>query len=99
MGLDMIKYFDTAFSIYYWLLFLRIIMSWFRLPANKIFQHIWNFIYDLTEPVLALFRRIMPSVMVGAVGVDFSPIIAFIVLRFAYWSIIRPILIAIFSSF
>lgn len=96
--MNIIIYFDTAFQVYYWILIARILMSWFKLPNTPIFLHIWDFLYDLTEPVLSLFRRIMPPAMVGAVGIDFSPLIAMIVLRFAYSSVIRPLLAVLISS-
>lgn len=96
--MELIRYFDTAFTVYYWILIARILMSWFKLPNNPIFLYLWDFLYELTEPVLSLFRRIMPPAMVGAVGIDFSPIIAMIVLRFGYSALIRPILAMIISS-
>lgn len=96
--MDLIRYFDTAFKVYYWILIARILMSWFKLPNTPIFLHIWDFIYELTEPVLSLFRRIMPPAMVGAVGIDFSPIVAMFVLNFGYSALIRPLLGAVISS-
>ncbi|MCK9309198.1 MAG: YggT family protein [Candidatus Cloacimonetes bacterium] len=48
-------------------------MSWIiRDPGNPIY----HFLYELTEPVLAPIRRIMPSM-----GLDLSPIIAYMVLN------------------
>lgn len=92
-----IPYLDMAFTIFRYMLFGRIIMSWFKLPNNQVFHYIWDFLYEMTEPVLAFFRRLMPPAMVGAVGIDFSPIIAFIVLQFA-WGLVRSILISVLSS-
>ena len=39
-----------------------------------------NFVYDLCEPFLRIFRGIMPAVSMGGMGLDLSPIIAFLVL-------------------
>jgi YggT family protein len=39
-----------------------------------------NFVYDLCEPFLRLFRGIMPALNMGGMGLDLSPIIAFLVL-------------------
>jgi YggT family protein len=51
-------------------------MSWLRPSLNN---PVFKFLYEITEPVLGLFRRIFPF---GAgVGLDFSPIIAVIVLQ------------------
>lgn len=60
-------------QIYTYLIFARVLMSWIiRDPGNPIY----HFLYELTEPVLAPIRRIMPSM-----GLDLSPIIAYMVLN------------------
>lgn len=64
-------------------------MSWFSLPSGRYFYSIAKFIYEITEPFLALFRRIMPSVMVGGAGIDFSPIVAILVLRLLHTLVLQ----------
>jgi len=60
-------------QIYNIVIFARVLMSWIiRDPGNPIY----HFLYELTEPVLAPIRRIMPSM-----GLDLSPIIAYMVLN------------------
>jgi YggT family protein len=60
-------------QIYSWLLFVRVMMSWFvRNPGNPIYHFLW----EITEPVLAPIRRIMPQM-----GLDLSPIIAYLILN------------------
>lgn len=70
----------TLLALYTFVLFARIILSWVTAfrgrppetnPAIKL-------IYDLTEPVMALFRRYIPPVG----GLDLSPIFIFIILAF-----------------
>ncbi|MCB1108870.1 MAG: YggT family protein [Chlamydiia bacterium] len=63
-----------VFKIYFILLVARIIGSW--VPQ---FQHtkLMRFVGFYTDPYLNLFRRIIPPIG----GMDFSPIIAFIVLQ------------------
>lgn len=39
-----------------------------------------RFVYDICEPFLRVFRGLLPAVRLGAMGLDLSPIIAFIVL-------------------
>ncbi len=34
----------------------------------------------MTEPYLAPFRRLIPTVRMGAAGMDFSPVVALLVL-------------------
>jgi YggT family protein len=79
--LPIIELVDFAFNFYILLLFARIIMSWIRLPDNPMLNTLTSFIYDVTEPFLGLFRRLLPIAQVGGMGMDFSPILAFFVLR------------------
>lgn len=73
---------SVAFEVYSWILIVRILLSWIR---HNPYQPIIRFIYEVTEPYLRIFRRIVPAY--GAV--DFSPIIAFFALRIIEWIIIR----------
>ena len=57
-------------------LFIRIALSWF--PHDKD-QAILSFIYQITDPILEPFQKLMPS----PAGIDFSPILAFFALSFA----------------
>ncbi len=67
---------DVAFQVAYWLLFIRVLLSWFRLsPHNPIIR----FIYEVTEPMLAPFRKILP--ISPNLPIDFSPILAFFALQ------------------
>lgn len=64
---------DIAFEVYIFILFARVICSWIRVnPYGKVFQ----FIFSLTEPLLAPIRRLMPKTMM----LDFSPMILMLAL-------------------
>lgn len=66
-------------SIYGLILFVRIILSWttqFWSPPQALTPLI-RVIYELTEPVMAFFRRFIPPIG----GLDLSPIVIFIILR------------------
>ncbi|MEN6391031.1 MAG: YggT family protein [Syntrophomonas sp.] len=65
----------TALWVYKWLVVIRCILSF--IPHNP-YQPIIKFIYDVTEPLMAPFRRLLP----GAGGVDFSPMLLFLVIYF-----------------
>jgi YggT family protein len=67
-------------SIYWLLLFARIILSWFPPPMSGIGRTLWDLVHDLTEPVLRPVRGLLPPVRMGAMGLDLSPIIVFIAL-------------------
>jgi YggT family protein len=59
-----------------WLAILvRVILSWFPVdPSNPIIRIVW----DVTEPVLAPFRRVIPRIGMF----DLSPLAAFLVISF-----------------
>jgi YggT family protein len=64
---------SLVFNILYFVLVIRIILSWVNPdPYNEIVQ----MIYRISDPILAPFRRL--PLQMG--GMDFSPIVAFIVI-------------------
>lgn len=73
---------DVAFQVYTWILIVRIILSWVR---HNPYQPVIRFIYEVTEPYLALFRRFIPP----AGPLDLSPIVAFFSLQILRWLIFQ----------
>ncbi|HUG88273.1 MAG TPA: YggT family protein [Actinomycetota bacterium] len=67
-------------TIYWFVLFARIISTFFPPPRSPVGRTIVEILYDLTEPVLRPLRNLMPPLRVGMVGLDLSPIIVFIAL-------------------
>jgi YggT family protein len=68
-----------ALWLYFIVLILRIILSWatmFWSPPAAL-DPVVRVVYDLTEPVLGLFRRYIPPIG----GLDLSPLIVFIILQ------------------
>ena len=61
--------------VYVLAMFAYIILSWFRVPYSL--QPVQRFLYDVCEPYLRLFRRILPPIG-GAI--DLSPIVSVLVL-------------------
>lgn len=68
-------------NLYLILLFARIILSWFPIAPDSPMAQIFSLLYAVTEPVLGPVRRLMPTVGVGGMGLDLSPIIVTIGLR------------------
>ncbi len=62
------------------LLFLRVIVSWFRIPAGGAGASLVRGLYTLTEPVLRPLRSLIPPVQMGPTALDLSPIVVFLVL-------------------
>jgi YggT family protein len=65
-------------TIYWFVLFARILISWFPPPRSGIGRTLFEVIHDVTEPVLGLVRGLLPPVRMGTMGLDLSPILVFI---------------------
>jgi YggT family protein len=68
---------STFLGIYLALIFIRILLSWF--PNINWFDPPFSILSQLTDPYLNLFRSIIPPLG----GLDFSPILAIVVLQLA----------------
>lgn len=68
-------------QLYVYALFARIILSWFPVVPGGFLAAVNSALYTITEPVLGPLRRTIPPVRLGAVGLDLSPIIAFLGLQ------------------
>jgi YggT family protein len=80
---DVADYVETLALVYLVLIFIRILISWIpRMPYNRYLAAVLQFVGDVTDPYLNLFRRVLPPVRMGAGALDLSPIIATIVLIF-----------------
>jgi YggT family protein len=78
---DVADYVSTLATIYIVLIFIRILMSWIpRMPYNRYLAAFLQFVTDVTDPYLNLFRRFIPMVRLGPGALDLSPIVATIVL-------------------
>jgi uncharacterized protein YggT (Ycf19 family) len=80
-ALDTVKNFVYVLYLVYLICIIAyIITSWIPLPYNVTLNRIQRFLYDVVDPYLRLFRRIIPQLSFGGLGLDLSPIIAIIVL-------------------
>ena len=76
-AISSVETFVNVFITLYGLVILAYILTgWLRLPYSPTLNRIQRFLYDVCEPYLRLFRRLLPAT--GAI--DFSPILAFIAL-------------------
>lgn len=76
---------DTLLTLYTWLVILRVLVSW---VSPDPFNPIVLFLGRMTEPFLALFRRVIPPLG----PIDLSPIVALLVLRAAQHFLVRTLL-------
>jgi YggT family protein len=68
-----VRFICQLISVYYVVLFGRIILSWFPLQPGTALASIASILYQLTEPVLGPVRRLIPSIGM----IDISPIVVF----------------------
>jgi YggT family protein len=81
---EIADYVNALFLVYMILIFARILLSWIpRIPYNPVLGSVIEFIQQVTDPYLRIFRRIIPPMGGGGFALDLSPIIAIIVLIIA----------------
>ncbi|MFY9432177.1 MAG: YggT family protein [Thermacetogeniaceae bacterium] len=78
---------SLAINIYFWLIVARVILSFIR---PRTYHPIIRFIYEVTEPLLSLCRRMLPGTVMN---IDFSPLLAVILLE-----VVRVLLISLVRS-
>lgn len=70
----MISIINSLFTIYYWLIIIRIFLSWAPdMSHNEFVEQL----YKITDPYLNLFRKVIPPIGM----IDVSPIVAIFVLE------------------
>jgi YggT family protein len=69
-----------AITIYAWLIVARALMSWLHPRPGTGLYRVNAVLVQVTEPYLGPFRRLIPVARIGGTGVDFSAVVALIVL-------------------
>jgi len=76
-AIDSANSFIWAFAAVYTIaIFAYILSSWLRMPYSPWLSRIQRFLYEVVEPYLRLFRRILPSMG----PLDLSPLVATVAL-------------------
>jgi YggT family protein len=76
------KVLDVVLTIYMWVIIIRALISWVNPdPYNTIVQVLTR----MTEPVLRPLRKLVPAYKVG---LDFSPLIAILIIMFLQYAVI-----------
>jgi uncharacterized protein YggT (Ycf19 family) len=81
---------DVFVTVYTLVILGYIITSWLRLPYSPWLNRVQRFLYDVSEPYLRLFRRMLPSMG----PLDLSPMVGVVVLI-----VIRVLLFRILDLF
>jgi YggT family protein len=70
------RFIDDFIYVYVLLIFAYILTSWVRLPYSPWLRRVQDFLRDVCEPYLRLFRRVLPPLG----PLDLSPVVAIFVL-------------------
>ena len=89
---DVANYVSALFEVYIALIFIYILLNLLfsfglRMPYSRWSEAVMNFLRDVSEPYLKLFRRLIPTVGMF----DFTPMIAIIVLYFIRTIVVNAI--------
>lgn len=79
-GLSPVSLWDALVNIYGLTIFVYILLSWFS-PSGRLYD-IYRLLGTVCEPYIGLFRRFLPPMQVGGGGLDFSPMVAWLVLQY-----------------
>jgi len=88
--LELLGFISWLIDLYVWVLIAAVVMSWLQ-SFNVVNRHnrfvavVGQALDRLTEPVLRPIRRVMPNIA----GLDLSPVIAIIGLKFVQWVVLR----------
>ena len=76
---------NMALSLYMWMIIIRALITWVNPdPDNPIVQ----FLYKATDPVLYQIRKALPF---SGGGIDFSPIIAILIIYFLQYALVQSL--------
>ena len=81
---DVAEYVNALFIVYIILILIRVLLSWIpRMPYYRWLAALVDWVHQVTDPYLNLFRRFLPPIGGGGMAIDVSPILAIIVLFIA----------------
>jgi YggT family protein len=81
---DVANYVDALFTVFMILIITRIVLSWIQMfrpiPYNMPLRATIGFVEESVDPYLNVFRRLIPPIGGGGMGIDLSPMIGIILL-------------------
>lgn len=99
MLLGLLQFIDVLLDLVTWVIIAQIILSWllaFNIlnMSNKFVASVARVLNQLTEPVLAPLRRILPNFG----GLDITPILLFLAIYFIRLVILYPAMRSVVAS-
>ena len=90
IGLGLIGVLRTSLDLFFYALMLQVILSWVN-PHTPI----TDVLNSLTKPILATIQRILPT----ASGIDFSPMVALILIQMLNISVVKTLELQLLTFF
>ena len=90
IGLSLIGLLRTSLDLFFYALMLQVILSWVN-PHTPI----TDVLNSLTKPILAPIQRILPT----ASGIDFSPMVALILIQMLNISVVKTLELQLLTFF
>jgi uncharacterized protein YggT (Ycf19 family) len=75
-----VEFLCVALQLYVFVIFGRVILSWFPVSQGSALEGIDTFLRMLTEPILGPLRRAIPALRLGGMAIDLSPMIVIFVI-------------------
>ena len=85
MNAYLIQFIQLLSGVLYVALLARVLSSWFNIGQTSPFYPIIKLIFQVTEPILAPIRRVLPRLGM----LDLSPMVALILLSFIQRMVVR----------
>ena len=83
----LVQFVTILSTVLYIALLIRVFSSWFNVGPTSPFFQIINIVYQVTEPILAPIRRVLPRLGM----LDLSPMVALLLLTFIRSAFVRII--------
>lgn len=80
--------FSRVIGFYQILIIVYVLMSWFPIRGGVLLD-VYRVLASICEPWIGLFRRMLPTAAVGGAGLDFSPLVAILVLQIGGGLVVR----------
>ena len=85
MNAYLIQFIQLLSGVLYVALLARVLSSWFNIGQTSPFYPIIKLVFQVTEPILAPIRRVLPRLGM----LDLSPMVALILLSFIQRMVVR----------
>lgn len=85
MAYQLASVLNALVTFYEWLVIIWCILSWFPIKSGSVIEDIAAAINTVVSPYISIFQRFIPPFS----GIDFSPVVALLVLQVAEWLLIR----------